>query len=213
MRSARAWAGEIAFLAVMAGYAAVILVCTARRSPAAPAAVAIGTAAGAVVGVLVYMLGPLGFPLRFTGWWPTHLYDAAMALGALLALCAPVAVGVAATRRAGGSMPARSRARQGAMAGLCTGTAAALVVTAMSTATIALLPYDAGLRSWAAGHIGQWTPVVGQVTSAVGPRLGYVAGNSAFAAGYLIVLLLSPLAAWGLGAWAGRPDPFRPWRS
>ena len=43
--AARAWAGEIAFLAVMAGYAAVILVYTARRSPAVPGAVAIGTVA------------------------------------------------------------------------------------------------------------------------------------------------------------------------
>jgi membrane-associated phospholipid phosphatase len=209
--AARAWTGEITFLAVMVGYAAVILVYTARRSPAVPATVAIGTAIGAALGVLIYVLGPWGFPLRFTGWWPVHLYDAAMTLGALLALCAPVAAGLAATRRAGGSMPARSRVRQGAMAGLCTGAIAALVVATLSTATIALLPYDAGLRNWAAGHIGQWTPVVGQVTSVVSPRLGYVAGNSAFAAGYLVVLLLSPLAACGLGAWAGRvvggPEP------
>ena len=217
--SARAWTGEITFLAVMAGYAAVILACTARRSPAAPATVAIGAAAGAAVGVLVYVLGPLGFPLRFTGLWPAHLYDAAMALGVLLALSAPVAAGLAATRRAGGSMPARFRARQGAMAGLCTGAAAALVVAALSTATIALLPYDAGLRNWAAGHIGQWTPVVGQVTPVVGTRLGYVAGNSAFAAGYLVVLLLSPLVGCGLGAWAGRVSgaprscPARRWQA
>jgi PAP2 superfamily len=200
----RAWTGEITFLAVMAGYAAVILVYTASRSPAVPGTVAIGAAAGAGVGVLVYALGPWGFPLRFTGWWPAHVYDAAIALGALLALSAPVAVGLAATRRAGGSAPGRSRARHGAMAGLCTGAAAALVVAALSTATIALLPYDAGLRNWAAGHIGQWTPVVGQVTPVVGPRLGYVAGNSAFAAGYLVVLLLGPLAGCVLGAWVGR---------
>ena len=38
----------------------------------------------------------------------------------------------------------------------------------------------------------------------MGARLGYVAGISAFAAGYLIVLLLSPLVACGFGAWAGR---------
>ena len=206
-----AWAGEIIFLAVMIGYAAVILAYTASRSPAVPATVAIGTGVGTAVGILVYVLGPLGFPLRFTGWWPAHLYDAAMALGALLALSAPVAAGLAATRWAGGSMPAGSRARQAAMAGLCTGTAAALVIAALSTATIALLPYDTALRNWAEGHIGQWTPIVGQVTPVVGVRLGYVAGASAFAAGYLVVLLLSPLAAAGLGAWAGRsvgrPDP------
>jgi membrane-associated phospholipid phosphatase len=202
--AARAWTGEITFMAVMAGYAAVILVYTASRSRAVPATVAIGVCAGAVIGVLVYALGPLGCPIRFTGWWPAHLYDAAMVLGAVLALCAPVAAGLAAIRRAGGSMPAGARVRQAAVAGLCTGTAAALVVAALSTTTIALLPYDTALRNWAEGHIGQWTPIVGQVTPIVGIRLGYVAGASAFAAGYLIVLLLSPVAGCVLGAWAGR---------
>ena len=201
----RAWIGEVVFLAVMAGYAAVILACTARRSPAVPATVAMGTAIGAATGVVAYALGPLGFPLRFTGSWPTRLYDAAIVLGVLLALCAPVTAGLAATRRAGRSLAAGSRARQGAIAGLCTGVAAALVVAVLSTATIALLPYDIGLRSWAFSHIGQWTPMIGQWTPITGPRnyLGYVAGNSAFAAGYLIVLLLSPLFGSGFGAWAG----------
>lgn len=212
----RAWIGEVVFLAVMAGYAAVILACTARRSPAVPATVAIGTAIGAAIGIMAYGLGPLGFPLRFTGSWPTRLYDAAIVLGVLLALCAPVTAGLAATRRAGRSLPAGSRARQGAIAGLCTGVAAALVVAVLSTATIALLPYDTRLRNWASSHIGQWTPMIGPWTPITGPRnyLGYVAGNSAFAAGYLIVLLLSPLFGCAFGAWAGRASgrhgPARP---
>jgi hypothetical protein len=201
---ARAWAGEVIFLAVMAGYGALILACTARRSPAVPATVAVAGGTGAGVGVVVYALGPLGFPLRFTGFWPAHLYDAALALGALLALSAPVVAGLIASRRADGPARAGSRARRGAIAGLCTGAASALVVAAVSTATIALLPYDAGLRDWAAGHIGQWTPIVGQAAPVVGTRLGYVAGNSAFAAGYLIVLLVAPVAGCGLGAWAAR---------
>jgi hypothetical protein len=202
--SVLAWAGEITFMAAMACYAVVILAYTASRSPVGPTSVTTGAAVGTALGILVYLLGPLGFPLRFTGLWPAHLYDAAIALGALLALCAPVATALAANRRAGDSMPAGSRVRQGAMAGLYTGLAAALVVAALSTATIALLPHDEGLRNWAVGHIGQWTPAVGQATSVVGTRLGYVAGNSAFAAGYLVVLLLSPLAGCGLGAWTGR---------
>jgi hypothetical protein len=214
--SALAWIGEIAFLAVMAWYAGLILACTARRSPALPATVGIGTATGAALGIVVYALGPLGFPLRFSGAASAHLYDLAMALGVMLALCAPMAAGLAAARRTRRSAPTARRARQGAMAGLCAGTAAALVVAVLSTATIALLPYDGGLRNWAAGHIGQWTPVVGQVTPFGGARLGYVAGNSAFAAGYLIVLLLSPLFGCGFGAWAGwsagRLRPARSWR-
>jgi hypothetical protein len=202
--SMRAWIGEIVFLTVMAGYAVVILTCTSRRSPAVPANVAIGVATGAGVGLLAYALGPLGCPLRFTGWWPSRLYDAAMAAGVLLAVCAPVTVGLVAARRAGRSLPNMSRARHGAMAGLCTGAAAALVVSVLSTATIALLPHDTGLRDWASSHVGQWTPIVGQVTPVIGLRLGYVAGASAFAAGYLLVLLLSPLFGCGLGASVGR---------
>ena len=204
---ALAWTGEAVFLAVMASYAAVILVFTARRSPVLPAAVAIGTMTGMALGVLAYVLGPLGFPLRFTGPWPARLYDAALALGVLLALCAPVAAGRAAARRAGRSLSAGAGARQGALAGLCSGTAAALAVAVLSTATIAILPYDTGLQHWATGHIGQWTPVVGQVTPILHPRLGYVAGNSAFAAGYLIVLLIGPLAGCAFGAWGAYARP------
>jgi len=207
-----AWLRGAFFLAVMAGYAAGMLALTARRSRALPATVAIGTAAGAAVGVLAFALGPLGFPLRFTGPWPAGLYDAAMALGVLLALCAPVAAGLAAARRAGHSEPGGFRAGQGAMAGLCTGAAAALVVAVLSTATIALLPYDTGLQHWAATHVGHWTAAVGQWTPILGPtRLGYVAGNSAFAAGYLVVLVFSPVLGCGFGALAGlAADDSRP---
>jgi hypothetical protein len=201
-----AWAGEVVFLAVMVGYAALILACTARRSPAVPATVGTAAAVGTAVGVMAYALGPLGFPLRFTGPWPTSLYEAAMALGVCLALSAPVAAGLTAARRNSRTASAGSGIRQGALAGLCTGAAAALVVAVLSTATIALLPYDSGLREWAASHIGHWTPIVGQWGPVLGPgpRLGYVAGNSAFAAGYLIVLVLGPVLGCAFGAWGAR---------
>jgi hypothetical protein len=201
-----AWLGEGAFLIVMAGYATVILVSTARRSPGSPGSVVIGIGAGGAIGVVAYTLGPLGFPLRFAGSLPSLGYDAAMTAGMLLAACAPVAAGLAAARRArpAGSPTGReagrsgSRVGQGAIAGLCTGATAALGVAVLSTATIALLPHDAGLREWAIGHVGQWTPG----TPILGVRLGYVAGASAFAAGYLLVLVLGPLLGCGLGAWA-----------
>jgi hypothetical protein len=202
--SAVAWTGEMVFLAVMAGYAAVILVYTAQRSPVLPATLTIGTSAGLVLGVAAYLLGPLGFPLRFTGPWPARLYDVALGFGVLLGLCVPVAAGLAAARRADGALPAGSRFRQGTMAGLWAGIAAALVVAVLSTATIAILPYDRGLQHWATGHIGQWIPAVGGVSTVTHPRLGYVAGNSAFAAGYLAVLLIGPLACCTFGAGGAR---------
>jgi hypothetical protein len=199
-----AWTGEVVFLAVMTGYAAVTLIYTAQRSPALPVTVTIGASAGLVLGVAAYLLGPLGFPLRFTGPWPARLYDVALGLGVLMALCVPVAAGLAAAQRAGGALRAGSRFRQGAMAGLWSGTVAALVVAVLSTATIALLPYDNGLQHWATGHIGQWIPAVGEVSTVVHPRLGYVAGNSAFAAGYLAVLLIGPPACCAFGAGGAR---------
>ena len=59
---------------------------------------------------------------------------------------------------------------------------------------------------------------MGQVTPILHPRLGYVAGNSAFAAGYLVVLLISPLVGCAFGAWGARARPgsrrplaTRPW--
>ena len=199
-----AWTGEVVFLAVMAGYAAVILAYTAQRSPVLPATLTIGTSAGLVLGVAAYLLGPLGFPLGFAGSWPAHLYDVALGFGMLMALCVPVAAGLAAARRADGTLPTGSRLRQGAMAGLWSGTAAALVVAVLSTATIAILPYDSGLQHWATGHVGQWLPAVGSVSAVTHPRLGYVAGASAFAAGYLAVLLIGPLACCAFGAGGAR---------
>ena len=201
-----AWIGEIAYLAVMTGYVALILAVTARRSPADRATVTTGVATGTALGVMAYALGPLGFPLRFTGPGPASVYDAAMVLGVYLAVSAPLAAGLAAGRRDSPSDPAGSGVRQGSMAGLIIGAAAALVVAILSTATIALLPYDTGLRQWASSHIGHWTPMAGHWTPILGPgtRQGYVAGNSAFAAGYFIVLLLGPLLGCAFGAWGAR---------
>jgi hypothetical protein len=201
-----AWVGEVAYLAVMAGYVALILAVTARRSPADRVTVATSVATGMALGVMAYALGPLGFPLRFAGAGPASLYDAAMVLGFYLAVSAPLAAGLAAGRRDSRSEPTGSGVRSGLMAGLIIGAAAALVVAVLSTATIALLPYDAWLRQWASSHIGHWTPMAGQWAPVLGPgtRQGYVAGNSAFAAGYLIVLLLAPLLGCALGAWGAR---------
>jgi len=200
-----AWMGEAAYLVVMTGYVVLILAVTARRSPADRSTVATGVATGSALGIIAYALGPLGFPLRFTGSGPVSLYDAAMVLGVYLAVSAPLAAGLAAGRRGTRSDPAGSGVRQGGMAGLIIGSAAALVVAVLSTATIALLPYDTWLRQWASSHIGHWTPMAGHWT-VLGPgtREGYVAGNSAFAAGYIIVLLLGPLLGCALGAWGAR---------
>ena len=203
--SALTWTGEVIFLAVMACYAAVVLAYTAGGHRRFRPPLRIGTATGAAVGLMVYALGPLGFPLRFTGWWPARLYDAAMALGALLALCAPVAAGLVADpaveRLDARCVPASGRAPWPDCAPgrpprwwspSCPRPRSRCCPTTPGCGTGPQAISASGRRSSA-----RWRRS--------GPHscIGYMAGNSAFAAGYLIVLLLSPLAGCILGAWAG----------
>jgi hypothetical protein len=141
--------------------------------------------------------------VRIAGLWPAHLYDAALALGMLLALAVPIAAGRAAARQASGRdgrrLAAADPARQGALAGLCAGTAAALVVSILGTATIMALPHEPGLLHWATAHAGQWAlTYIG-----LGTQQDYAVNNSLYAAGYLVVLAFAPLVGCGLGAWGG----------
>ena len=175
-------------------------------------------ATGTVLGVLAYAVGPLGFPPRFAGAWPAGLYDAAIVASLLAGAGAPVLAAALAVRRlnrSGRLTSPASGSGQGVLAGLCAGGCAALVVSVLSTSTIALLPHDAGLRDWSIRHIGQWAELTGHWTPILnaGSHAGYVAGNSAFAAGYLFVLLFGPVIGAALGGWGGlarRPAPAGP---
>jgi hypothetical protein len=194
------WAGEIVFLVAMAGYAGWILTVTARRPPAAPATVAIGTAAGATAGLAMYARGSL----HLTGPGLAGLSDAATVLTWAVLLSAPVLAGLASARRTSGHgsqpLPADARARQGLAAGLCAGAAAALSVSVLGTAMIAFLPHAPALFSWAfpVRHL------------AGGALHRYEAGVSQDAADYLFALLLFPLIGAGLGAWGGLATISRP---
>jgi hypothetical protein len=85
------------------------------------------------------------------------------------------------------------------MAGLCAGAAAALVISVLSTGTIALLPHEAGLLQWALAHLGHWavTPF------GLGTPHAYEVTNSAYAAGYFLVLVLFPVLGCGVASWGG----------
>ena len=54
------WLGEILILVFMSLYAVAILWMTSQRSRVAPATLAIGTGAGVVLGVVMYVVAPLG---------------------------------------------------------------------------------------------------------------------------------------------------------
>jgi hypothetical protein len=195
------WFCEALFLSVLACNAAGVIALTAQRSPVNPATLLAGTAAGAAAALITFALGPLGAPLSIAGPWPAALYDAGFAVGVLVTLALPAAAARAAVRRAArpSGRPPRDPVQQGAMAGLCAGATAALLVAVLSTATIALLPHDPGLRLWAISHLGRWART--NIYPGGGVRV-YVAANSAYAQGYLLVLLGGPLLGAGVGAWA-----------
>jgi hypothetical protein len=193
------WVGEVVFLLVMIIYASWILAVTSPRLPVPGAAAAPAVLAGAGAALVAYVLGPLGFPPGFTGAGAATLYDALLALGTFLVLGAPAAVGLAAARRAVRQDSRLSSdftpGEQGAIAGLTTGITAALVVTVLGTATIALLPHDPGLLQWAMAHRGPFEKAnFGHGSQA------YAESNSAYAWGYLIVLIGGPLLGAMLGA-------------
>src|SRR5215467_2644398 len=90
------WAGEVVFLVVIAAYVAGLLAVTARRPPFSPVVLAIGTAAGAAAGLLLYALPPVGRWPHIAIGWLAGVYGVARALALPLALGTAVAAGLMA---------------------------------------------------------------------------------------------------------------------
>ena len=151
------WAGEVVFVAVLAVYLAALLAVTARRPPAAPGALVAGAVAGVAAGLVMYALPPVGSPLHVGTRWLIVLYDAVRVAAVLLVMGVVITAGLAAARRAkrrakrpGTKLPlADTQAREGVMAGLCAGAAAALVASLLGIGTIALRPQEANRLAWA----------------------------------------------------------------
>ncbi len=70
------WVGEVIFLLVLSGYVAGLLIVTARRSPASPAAATIGALGGVALGLTIYLVRPLEGPLHTSSAWLTAVYFA-----------------------------------------------------------------------------------------------------------------------------------------
>jgi len=222
---AGAWAGEIIFLVVIAVYVAGILAVTARRPPFSPAALAIGTGAGAAAGLLMYALPLVGRWHHITIGWLAGVYGVARVLALPLALGTGIAAGLVAARRVGRrrqQLPlADVRARQGMAAGLCAGAAAALVFCVLSTGTAALLPHMVKPLLWVFAKPRPTILTLGGAPLPHPPGWSFRGGhlwhpgmyNAALyqfemsvadtAAGYLLALICFPLFGAGLGAWGG----------
>jgi hypothetical protein len=203
------WPPEIIFLAVMALYAAAILWMTSRRSGVAPATLAIGTGAGAVLGVVMYTVAPLGLTVATNPWLPGSDVTPFVVLAWILLFGAPVAAAVAADRRyaASGSppRPAGGRARQVVAAGLLTNLVGALFVTVLGTGTIALMFKAAWLRTWLYHGQHLLFGVAGLRVLLRGDP-GAIAYSHELTAGvdaatYLIICIAFPLVALVLTGW------------
>jgi hypothetical protein len=134
------WTGEIIFLVAMAAYVAGVTAVTARRSPVGPAALAVGTVAGAAIALVVLTLPAVGNPLHVTRAALPVVHALGRGVGLPLVLAGGVVAGVITARRTSGPGSAQSlanvRTRQSVSAGLCAGATATLLASIAGAGTV-----------------------------------------------------------------------------
>jgi hypothetical protein len=190
------WVGEIVFLVVIAAYLTGLLAITARRPPASTAAIVIGTGAGVLLGLAVYVLRPLDNPMHIPNGGLAALFEITKVMAVPAVFAAAITAVVMAARRTSrrerdGARPlTQVRARQGVAAGLCVGITCALLVSVLGIATIALAPH-------AASSI-QWTIPGRDLPASSVYR--FEVNVSRAAAGYLLILVIFPFIGAGIGA-------------
>ena len=146
------WAGEIGILVFTACFLAVLLALTARRTPVAPATLAIGAGAGLMLGVVMYAIAPLGLNVKYPDrpWLHGSAADTVGALAGILLFGAPLVAGVLAGRRCDvEDDPAQAtvtQAWQGFAAGAVSGGVGAMLVTVLGAGTTALMVRSAWVR-------------------------------------------------------------------
>ena len=147
------WDDEIIFLVVIALYASTILWLTSRRAEVAPATLVIGAIAGAILEVVWYVAGPLGFggAVATNPWLPGADAKPFIVLAVISFCAAPVVAAIVADRRFTGAsssvLPRPARLRQVTAAALLTSLTAGLVVIVTCTGTIAALLAAPWLRT------------------------------------------------------------------
>jgi hypothetical protein len=188
------WFAEFVFLAVVAGYLAVVLALTAQRSRVAPLTAAIGAGGGLAFGVIMYAVLPLGLGKYATEQWIAGAgADPLVALAWVALFGGPVAAAVAAGRRYRGPGGARARIRQAAAAGVFLTLTGGLLVTALGTSTVALLPR----AGWLSGLIYPGRHLLPAALHAQVPAM------SANVISYGLILVSFPVIGLAMGAWTG----------
>jgi hypothetical protein len=146
------WAGEIGILVFTALFLAVLLALTARRTPVAPATLAIGAGAGLMLGVVMYAVAPLGLNVKFPDrpWLHGSTADGVGVLAWILLFGAPLVAGaIAGWRCHVEDDPAQAtvtQAWQGFAAGAVSGGVGAMLVTVLGAGTTALMVRSAWVR-------------------------------------------------------------------
>jgi len=181
------------FLLMLAGYVAVILAVTAQRSRVTPGTLAIGGGGGVALGVVMYVIMPLGVGQYATApWLPGSDIDPVVAVAWFLLLGGPLAAALLAGRRCSGSAgplpPAEAMIRQGVAAGILVTLVGSLVVCALGPATLANLGALTHLL-YPGQHLNP---------SAVANREYALAGNGA--PFYILIWIAFPIIGLGIGA-------------
>ena len=146
------WAGEIGILVFTACFLAILLALTARRTPVAPATLAIGAGTGLMLGVVMYAIAPLGLNVKFPDrpWLHGSAADGVGALAWILVFGAPLVAGALAGRRChvedDPAQAAVTQTWQGFAAGAVSGGVGAMLVTMLGTGTTALMVRSAWVR-------------------------------------------------------------------
>ncbi len=182
-----------AFLVLLAGYAATILIVTAQRSWVTLKTLSIGTSAGIALGIVMYAIMPLGVSNDATApWLLGSAIDPLVVVAWVLLLGGPLATALLAGWRCRGSVgplgQAEARIRQGVAAGTLATVVGSLVVCTVGPVTMALMPRAGWLV-----HVlypGQQITTVG-VDNLVH---GY------FPAGYFLIWLAFPVIGLAIGA-------------
>jgi Domain of unknown function (DUF1707) len=189
------WVLEVLLLLIIAGYVAGLLILTSRRVRLARGILPIAIGLGVVTGGALYALAPFGVTIDPNGpslswWW--------------LAAALPLVTGFLAVRRsARDTRPtAPGGLVQGCVAASCATAAAALLLAALTSVTIALLPRHVPVQSSSyTSHGGCETCDPDQTVIPPGLRHEYQAEISVGQAGQtpLTALVVAPF----LGAWLG----------
>ncbi|MFZ0666973.1 MAG: hypothetical protein WAM97_14570 [Acidimicrobiales bacterium] len=147
------WLTEIvSFLVPMALYAAAIVWMTSRRSRVTSTTLVVGAGLGLLLGVVMYMVAPLGISKVATNPWIAGSdIDPLVLLAWILVVCGPGVAGAIAYRKSASSdppPPIGDQMRQFVAAGLLANIVGALFVAVLSSGTIALMINVPSLQHW-----------------------------------------------------------------